>query len=275
MESQRERRAKRPQSLANWQEYPSLVGMRPFPTLLLLLGCAASLSAQWQIFAEKLPEAGEWAAYKMERSRDGKVFSTSELKVSVTDGGEVSGMPHAWLTIEPVGWLGSREKGPLRLLLPRNLGRSGASRLLENTAAIVFENPKKGSYRMTPENIAWLMDWANLTYESELTATGGPAEKLKAGETERTCAKFRMRTLTATDPPLVPKQSIVMDGLLWRDESTPFGVVKAEWKESTTKRGATTEETKTLTLTGFGKATPGPAPGKVDDFSLWRLIFGR
>ena len=128
--------------------------MRLYPTLLLTLGLACPLRAQWQIFAETLPEDGHWSTYRMERSREGKVFSTSELRVSVTGGGEVGGMPHAWMTIEPVGWLGSREKGPLRLLLPRNLGRSGASRLLENAAAIVFENPKKEAYRMRAENIA-------------------------------------------------------------------------------------------------------------------------
>jgi len=249
--------------------------MRLLPTLLLSLGAVCPLPAQWQIFAEKLPEAGNWSTYRTERSRDGKVFSTSELRISVTEGGEIGGMPHAWMTIEPVGWLGSKEKGPLRLLLPRNLGRSGASRLLENAGAIVFENPKKGAYRMRAEDVAWLMDWANLTYESELTPEGVADEKLLVEGKERACRKFRMRTVTATDPPLVPKQTITMDGTLWRDESTPFGVAKAEWKEKTTKRGGSSEETKTLTLTGAGKGPAGPPPAKADDFSLWKLIFGR
>ncbi|MGA0132885.1 MAG: hypothetical protein ACO3ND_00810 [Opitutales bacterium] len=249
--------------------------MRLIPALLLLVGAACSLQAQWQIFAEKLPESGSWATYRMERSREGKVFSTADLRVSVTEGGDVGGMPHAWLTIEPVGWLGSREKGPLRLLLPRNLGRSGASRLLENAAAIVFENPKKGAYRMRAEDVAWLMDWANLTYESELTPEGPSGEKTLVAGKEYACGKYRMRTVTATDPPLVPKQTITMDGALWRDESTPFAVVKAEWSEKTVKRSGTAEDRRTLTLTGFGRGTPGPPPGKAEAFSLWRLIFGR
>ncbi|MEY3958898.1 MAG: hypothetical protein RJA37_1501 [Verrucomicrobiota bacterium] len=241
----------------------------------MMLALACPLRGQWQIFAERIPEDGSWAAYRFERSREGKVFSTTELKVSVCDGGEVGGMPCAWLTIEPVGWLGSKERGPLRMLLPRNLGRSGASRLLENAAAIVFENPKKGAYRMRPEDIAWLMDWAKLTYESELTPEGTTEETVKLGDKERSCRKLKMRTVTATDPPLVAKQTITMDGLLWRDETTPFGVVKAEWKEKTTKSGESKEETKTLTLTGSGKDTPAAPPGKMDGFSLWRLLFGR
>ena len=71
--------------------------MRLLPTLLLAMGAVCPLPAQWQIFAEKLPEAGNWSTYRMERSRDGKVFSTSELRVSVTEGGEIGGaLGPAW-----------------------------------------------------------------------------------------------------------------------------------------------------------------------------------
>ncbi len=91
--------------------------MRRLVALLLLLAGAISSPAQWQIFAEKLPKPGTWARYRYETIREGKVVSKSELSLSIRAGMDVGGKPHVWFNVEPVGWLGSRERAPLRLLL--------------------------------------------------------------------------------------------------------------------------------------------------------------
>ena len=138
--------------------------MRRLVALLLLLAGAISSPAQWQIFAEKLPKPGTWARYQYETIRDEKVVSKSELSLSIRSGMDVGGKPHVWFTVEPVGWLGSREQAPLRLLLSADMNRERASRLIENSQEIVFSNPVKGAYHMTREDIAWVSKWANLTY---------------------------------------------------------------------------------------------------------------
>ena len=129
--------------------------MRRLAAFLLLLAGAISSPAQWQIFAEKLPKPGTWARYQYETIREGKVVSKSELSLSIRAGMDVGGKPHVWFNVEPVGWLGSRERAPLRLLLSADMNRERASRLIENAQEIVFSNPVKGTYHMTREDIAW------------------------------------------------------------------------------------------------------------------------
>lgn len=250
--------------------------MRPLSVLLLLAVSALPALAQWQIFAEKLPPAGAWATYRMETIRDGAAASTRELRISVRPGREVGGRAHVWFTVEPVIWLGSRERAPLRLLVLPDMDRAAASRLIENSAEVVFSNPVKGAYHMTRADIAWVSDWAKLTYTSELTPDGPAKEEIAAAGRSFVCERLRMEATTVTDPPMVTKQVLAFKGRVWRDDEASFGVVRAEWEERTTKGAKTKAETKRLTLLAQGRETPPAEPvdlGK--EFSVWRLIFGR
>ena len=250
--------------------------MRRLAALLLLLAGSSSLIAQWQIFAEKLPKPGTWARYQYETIRDGKVASKSELSLSIRSGMEVAGKPYVWFTVEPVGWLGSREHAPLRLLLSADMDRKRASRLIENSQEIVFSNPVKGAYHMTREDIAWVSKWANLTYASELNPDTPAQETIKAAGKPFACERMKMLASTVTDPPMVTKQTIEFKGTVWRSDATPFGVVRAEWAEKTTKKDKIHEESRRLTLLASGWETPPAEPvDRGKDFSVWRLIFNR
>lgn len=250
--------------------------MRRLAALLLLLAGAISSPAQWQIFAEKLPKPGTWSRYQYETIRDGKVVSKTELSLSIRTGTEIAGKAYVWFTVEPVGWLGSREQAPLRLLLSADLDRARASRLIENAQEIVFSNHVKGAYHMTREDIAWVSKWANLAYASELSADTPAQESVEAGGKTFACERLKMVASTVTDPPIVPKQTIDFKGTVWRSEATPFGVVRAEWLEKTTKKDRNREETRRLTLLASGWETPPADPvDRGRDFSVWRLIFGR
>jgi predicted outer membrane lipoprotein len=75
---------------------------------------------------------------------------------------------------------------------------------------------------------------------------------------------------------VVPKQTIEFKGTVWRSDATPFGVVRAEWVEKTTKKDRNREETRRLTLRASGWETPPTEPvDRGKDFSVWRLIFNR
>ena len=250
--------------------------MRRLAALFLLLAGVVSAPAQWQIFAEKLPAAAAWATYRMETIRDGQPASASELRLSVRPGRDVDGRALVWFTVEPVMWLGSRERAPLRLLVRPDMDRATASRLIENSAEIVFSNPVKGAYHMTREDIAWVSDWAKLTYTSELTTDEPAKEEITAAGRGFACERLRMLASTVTDPPMVSKQVLEFRGKVWRSEEASFGVVRAEWEERTTKGSKTKAETKRMTLLAQGKETPPAEPlDRGKDFSVWRLIFGR
>ena len=250
--------------------------MRRLVVLLLLLAGAISSPAQWQIFAEKLPKPGTWARYQYETIREGKVVSKSELSLSVRSGMDIDGKAYVWLTVEPVGWLGSRERAALRLLVRNDMDRALASRLIENSAEIVFANPVKGTYHMTREDIAWVSKWANLTYASELTADSPATETVEAAGKSFVSERLKMLASTVTDPPVVAKQTIDFKGTVWRSDATPFGVVRAEWVEKTTRQDRNREETRRLTLLTNGWETPPTEPiDRGKEFSIWRLIFGR
>ncbi len=251
-------------------------GMRRLSPLLLLLASALGLSAQWQIFAEKLPPAGAWATYKLETIRDGKSTGSSELRFSVRSGPEVKGQPHVWFNVEPVMWLGSRERAPLRLLVPPNMERAVASRLIENSAEIVFSNPVKGTYHMTREDIDWVSRWANLSYTSTLTPDQPANEPMAVAGQTYACERLQMLATTVTDPPVIDKQVIEFKGRVWRSDTASFGVVQAEWEEKTTKGPALKLETKKLTLLAQGKEGPPKEPvDRGAEFSVWRIIFKR
>ena len=250
--------------------------MRSVVPFLLLLAGWIPLRAQWQIFAEKLPAPGTWASFRMETLREGKVVSTSDLRFSVRPGREIDGKPHVWFSVEPVMWLGSRERAPLRLLVRPDMDRAAASRLIENSAEIVFSNPVKGPYHMTREDITWVSDWANLRYTSELSADQPGTEKLELSGQTFACERLRMVATTVTDPPVVAKQTIDFKGRVWRSESSAFGVTRAEWEEQTTKGSDVKREVKRLTWVAQGKETPPTDPvDRGKEFSVWRLIFKR
>jgi hypothetical protein len=250
--------------------------MRSLLPLLLLLAGLLPLRAQWQIFAEKLPTPGTWASFRMETLREGKVVSTGDLRFSVQPGREVAGKPHVWFTVEPVMWLGSRERAPLRLLVRPDMDRAAASRLIENSAEIVFSNPVKGAYHMTREDIDWVSNWANLRYTSELTLDEPAAEKVELAGRTFACERLRMVATTVTDPPMVSKQTIEFKGRVWRSDASAFGVARAEWEEKTTKGDDAKLETKRLTWLAQGQEKPATAPvERGAEFSVWRLIFKR
>ena len=250
--------------------------MRRAAALILLAAGTLPGLAQWQIFAEKLPSAGAWATYRMETTRDDAKATTSELRLSVRPGRDVDGRTLVWFTVEPVMWLGSRERAPLRLLVRPDMDRATASRLIENSAEIVFSNPVKGAYHMTREDIVWVSDWAKLTYTSELVTDEPAKEEIAAAGGRFACERLRMLASTITDPPMVSKQVLEFRGKVWRSEEASFGVVRAEWEEQTTEGSKTKSEAKRLTLLAQGKETPAAEPlDRGKDFSVWRLIFGR
>jgi hypothetical protein len=250
--------------------------MRRFAALLLLAVSAVPALAQWQVFAEKLPKAGTWATYRMESIREGKEPSVTTLRLSVQPGREIDGRTHVWFTVEPVMWLGSRERAPLRLLVHSDMDRHDASRLIENSEEIVFSNPVKGTYHMTRKDIAWVSDWAKLTYTSELKPDSPTTEIVEAAGRARPCERLRMLATTATDPPMVSKQVLTFKGTVWHDAGSPFGVVRADWTEETAKGFDTKLERKKLTLIDSGWEAPSAEPiDRGREFSVWRLIFGR
>jgi len=250
--------------------------MRHLAALILFLAGCCSLPAQWQIFAENLPKPGSWARYQVESKSGDKVVSKAELSISIRPGMDIDGKPHVWFTVEPVGWLGSREQAPLRLLLRANMDREGASRLIENSQEIVFSNPVKGAYHMTRADIAWISKWANLSYTSELTPDNPAQEVIESAGKKFSCDRMKMLATTVTDPPVVPKQTIEFKGTVWRSDQSPFGVVRAEWVEKTTKRDKSREESKAIRLLASGWEKPPTEPvDRGRDFSVWRLIFNR
>ena len=250
--------------------------MRRLAALLLLLVGTVPALAQWQVFAEKLPKPGTWATYRMQTFKEGKERSVTTLRFMVQPGREIDGKPHVWFSVEPVMWLGSRERAPLNLLVRPDMDRAAASRLIENSAEIVFSNPVKGAYHMTKEDIAWVSDWAKLTYTSELTPDMPATETIEAGGRARACERLRMLATTVTDPPMVSKQVLTFKGTIWREAASPFGVVQAEWTEETVKGSATKTEAKRLTLLESGWEEPSPDPlDRGRTFSVWRLIFNR
>jgi hypothetical protein len=250
--------------------------MRHLAALLLLAVSVVPALAQWQVFAEKLPKPGTWATYRMETTKAGQPTTTSTVRFSVQPGREVDDQPHVWFTVEPVMWLGSRERAPLSLLVRPDMDRALASRLIENSAEIIFANPVKGSYHMTREDIAWITDWAKLTYTSELTPDSPAKETIEAGGRARSCERLRMLATTVTDPPMVSKQVLTFKGTVWRDASVPFGVARAVWQEETVKDTEIKQDVKTLTLLDSGWEAPSADPlDRGRTFSVWRLIFGR
>lgn len=241
----------------------------------LTLGLYTEVQAQWNIFAENLPPAGSWATYEIARTDVPSADKAPEIKLSVWAAGEINGKKYVWLNVEPVAWLGSREKAPLRFLVPQDLNRDGASKLLESSAEILFSNPKTGPWYMLPEDVKSLAGAAGYSTENTLVddeKTEGLAFKNKKYE----CKKLHMICITNIDPPFVKKQVIKIEGTVWRNESIPFGIVKAEWIEKTTKGEKVSQESKRITLINHGTDNSFVPPlDHGERFHLLRLLFKR
>ena len=65
----------------------------------------------------------------------------------------------------------------------------------------------------------------------------------------------------------------ILEGTIWRDESKPFGVIRAEWVMTERKGSETDVERRRMELTGWGRETTPPPPiVHGDRFSYWKLI---
>lgn len=246
--------------------------MRPFLLLLTLALAATEARAQWEVFAERMPEDGSWASYRVTRLKPDGTPVVSEIRISSRDGTVVKGTPCVWLEISPVKWLGSRNRGRLSFLIPRAMDAEKAGRLIFVSREILFTDPEKGPWYMTPEDVAWLTDKVSLTSTSSSTPDGEGRMADGAGR-DHACAIRKLASRLAIDPPFASEQVTEISGRVWRDEATPFGVVRAEWTETARKGDERSVETKTLELMEWGRDTAPPPPiVHGDGFSLWRLL---
>ncbi len=248
--------------------------MRHFLTLLALLLAFNSAQAQWNIFAEKMPAPGHWATYQLESTKPNEATFTSKLRLSIQDGGLVNGKPHLWFTVDSVAWLGSKSQAPLRFLLPADLNREGSYKFLESAAEILFSDPK-GPWHMMPEDVSWLAKRVGYRNSCAITPAENPApEELILDQKKFQCQRLQMETYTIIDPPIFPKQTIIIRGDIWRDESKPFAIIQAKWTEKFIKGDKLSTEEKTLKLLAQGKEEKPAAPvDHGDGFSFWRVIF--
>lgn len=247
-------------------------GMRTCLLLLAMALAGAPARAQWEIFAESIPVDGSWATYRITRTKTGEAPSSDEIRISSRDGTVVKGTPCVWLEISPVKWLGSRNRGRLSFLIPRAMDAEKAGRLLFISKEILFTDPEKGPWYMTPGDVTWLTDKVSLTSTCATTPDGeGPADD--AGGKAHACSIWRLNSRLAIDPPFTKAQTTDIAGRVWRDAAVPFRVVRAEWTETLRKGGDTATETKLMQLVDCGRdPTPPPPIEHGDPFSLWRLI---
>jgi len=262
--------------LAPGQSPPEMEPMRALPLLLAglagLLATTRPAAAQWEIFAERMPEDGSWARYRMSAIEEGKPDKVTEIRVSSRDGTVVQGVPCVWLEIEPVKWLGQRNKGRLSFLIPRAMDREKAGRLINEAYEILFTDPVRGPWHMRPEDVRSVCDLVGLRAVWTFAPQGEETARDGNG-VEHPCAKVGLRGDLSLDPPLMKRIDTVLEGMIWRDESKPFGVVRAEWV-MTEKKGADTEvERRRMELLEWGRDTALPKPIEHGDrFSYWKLI---
>ena len=250
--------------------------MRKLVVLFVLLTFSPLSHAQWNIFAEKLPAPGSWATYDIGRTDTTPPEKPDTIRLSIQPAGDVKGKLHVWLTIEPVAWLGSRGKGPLRFLVPADINREGANRLLYIAAEILFVDPAKGPWHMLPDDVSSLASTAGYETNSAVSPESTTPEKIKSAKSDFPCLRYKMTATTVIDPPFVKKQVITLAGHVWRNEETPFGVVQAEWTETTVKGSKTRSEEKRLVLQDYGHEEIAAKPTDHGDrFSIFRLLFNR
>ncbi len=251
-------------------------GMRVLPAILAVLaGLGASTRpalAQWEIFAERMPADGSWATYRMSAIEEGKPDKVTEVKVSSRDGTVVRGVPCVWLEIEPVKWLGQRNKGRLSFLIPRTMDREKAGRLIHEAFEILFTDPVRGPWHMRPEDVADVCELVELRAVWKFTPQGEEAAKDGKGVTHP-CSRIGLRGDLSLDPPLLKRIDTVLEGVIWRDESKPFGVVRAEWVMTERKGSDTEVERRRMELLEWGREAAPPKPIEHGDrFTYWKLI---
>jgi hypothetical protein len=243
--------------------------------LLLFFAWAASTSpafAQWEIFAQRMPEDGSWATYRVTRKSGKSQPQISEIRISTRDGTVVEKTPCVWLEISPVKWLGSRNKGRLSFLIPRAMDATKAGRLLFISYEILFTDPVKGPWHLMPADVNWLVEKVELKSSSTLTPDGTAKMNDGSGK-EHDCTLQKLESKLSIDPPFAAAQTTDLVGKVWRDETAPFGIIRAEWTETLKKGDETEVETKIMELMDSGKDPAAPSPiDHGDGFSLWRLI---
>ncbi len=250
--------------------------MRKLLVLFAVLTFSPLTHAQWNIFAEKLPAPGSWATYEIARTDTTPREKPATLRLSVQTAGDVKGKLHVWLTIEPVAWLGSREKGPLRFLVPADINREGANRLLYIAAEILFVDPAKGPWHMLPDDVSSLARTAGYETNSAVTPESASLEQIQSAKANFSCLRYKMTATTVIDPPFVKKLVITLAGEVWRNEEIPFGVVQAKWTETTVKGSKTRSEEKLLVLQDYGHEEIVAKPTDHGErFSIFRLLFNR
>lgn len=240
---------------------------------LALAGAAADLRGQWEIFAQSIPADGSWATYRVttlgEAGKDDKV---AEIKVSSRDGTVVEGVPMVWLEVSPVKWLGSRNKGRLSFLIPRAMDKEKAARLIHVSREILFTDPVRGPWYMFPEDVRDVTELVEMRDKWTYDPAGEEVAKDGKGR-ERRCERQAMRGELSLDPPLLRAIATTIEGTVWRDATTPFGVVRAEWTMVERKGSDTDTERKRVELLDWGVDTAPPPPiVHGDRFSYWKLI---
>lgn len=247
--------------------------MRHFLLLLAaLMLTATEACAQWEIFAERIPADGSWATYRVTRKKGEAEPTVSEIRIASRDGTIVAGTPCVWLEISPVKWLGSRNRGRLSFLIPRAMDAEKAGKLLFVAKEILFTDPEKGPWYMFPEDVTWLTEKVSL--KSTCTSTpDGEGTTTDATGKAHACKQRRLASQLSIDPPFAKEQVTEISGRVWRDETSPFGVVRAEWTETARKGDEIAVETKVMELVAEGRDTAPPPPIEHGDrFTLWRLL---
>lgn len=255
---------------------PSRFVRRACGALLLagLLLAARPAAAQWEIFAENPPAPGSWAKFDLERKKMNGNVEHSEVMISVTGGEKRDGADMVWLEISPTKWLGSKKKGAVKFLIPANMSREQASHLLTNAKEIIFQEPGKTPYFMTPKDVAKIADLAGYYQSAKVTPNGEESVALPLGQFK--CQRSKLNGEIIFDPPFVARQVATLDGTVFYEEKVPFRVVRMNWQETTVKKEEKDVEQKTMTLVAHGAAgAKTQAPERGEAFSISRILFRR
>ena len=177
-----------------------------------------------------------------------------------------------WLEVQPVKWLGSKQKGRLSFLIPRAMDKEKAARLIHVSREILFTDPARGPWYMFPEDVRDVTELVEMRDKWDYTPEG-ESVTLDGKGRERRCEKQTMRGRLSLDPPLLSAIVTAIDGTVWRDNSIPFAVVRAEWTMVERKGSDTKTERKRIELLDWGVDTTTPPPiVHGDRFSYWKLI---
>jgi len=239
---------------------------------ICLIALTAPLQAQWEIFAQRTPVDGSWSTYRIVSIEADGSEKAEEIKVSSRDGTIVEGIPMIWLEISPVKWLGSKNKGRLSFLIPREMTREKAARLIHISRQILFTDPVRGPWYMFPEDVRDVVKLVEMrdtwvyTPKEEVRVSDGSGKKWS-------CVRETMRGDLSLNPPLMRASTTVIEGKVWRSDAAPFGVVRAEWTMNQKRGGETDIERRRVELIAKGiDKTPPPPIEHGERFTYWKLI---